>query len=159
MSMDTNQCLANLFLAMGELLAMQGANPHRVRAYRRAAETIFNLPVPIHTIAQRGELQALPSIGKDLAAKIQEFLTTGTIQAYEKLKTPLPPQVREWAKLPGFSEPLVHDLFYRLGITTLDDLERLVRSHLLRTRLRHSGSTQEVLEAIQALRHRHHQPI
>jgi DNA polymerase (family X) len=39
-------------------------------------------------------------------------------------------------------------LYTRLGITTLSDLERLVRSHLLRTVPGFSGSEERLLEAI-----------
>lgn len=148
----TNHTLANLFIAMGELLATQDANPHRIKAYRRAAEIVAGLKEDIAKIAERDELKKLPGIGKDLSAKIQEFLITGTIQAYERQKTPLPQEILSWSSLPGFSEPLVNDLYFRLGIRTLDDLEALARSHLLRTRPGMPQTTEEILATIQALR-------
>jgi len=149
---ETNHTLANLFIAMGELLAVQGANPYRVKAYRRAAETMAALEEDVANIADRDELKKLPGIGKDLSAKIQEFLATGTIQTYEEQKRPLPPEILSWSNLPGFSEPMVNDLYFRLGIRSLDDLEALARSHLLRTRPGMSGTTEEFLAAIQTLR-------
>lgn len=147
-----NTDLANLFLSIGELLKTQGANIYRMQAYRRAADTISALREPIREIATRGELESLPGIGKDLSRKIQEYLETGTIQTYEELKKPLPSEILAWAKLPGFSEPLVNDLYFRLGIRTLDDLEMLTRSHMLRTKPGIAESTDDLLKAIQALR-------
>lgn len=151
-SHDSNNVLANLFLSMAELLKNNGENPYRIRAYQRAADTIANLESPIAELALAGDLQTLPGIGKDLAAKIQEYVETGAIKAYEELTTPLPPAIRQWTVLPGLSDPIVHDLYYRLGIRTLDDLEMLARSHMLRTRPGGSVTTDELLAAIQRLR-------
>lgn len=139
---------------MAELLKRNGENPYRIRAYRRAADTIANLESPIAEVAQAGELRTLPGIGKDLEAKIREFVETGAIKAYEELKTPLPPAIHDWIDLPGFSDPIVHDLYYRLGIRTLDDLETLARSHMLRTRPGVRVTADELLSAIQRLRER-----
>lgn len=149
---DSNHTLANLFLSMAALLKTHGENPYRIRAYQRAADTIANLESPIAELVQAGDLQTLPGIGKDLAAKIQEYVETGAIQAYDERKTPLPPAIRQWSVLPGLSDPIVHDLYYRLGIRTLDDLEILARSHMLRTRPGVSVTANELLMAIQRLR-------
>ncbi len=149
---DSNHTLANLFLSMAELLKTQGENPYRIRAYQRAADTVANLESPVAELIRTGNLRTLPGIGKDLAAKIQEYVETGTVQAYEELKTPLPTDIRQWNVLPGLSDPIVHDLYYRLGIRTLDDLETLARSHMLRTRPGVGVTADELLAAIQRLR-------
>ena len=104
----------------------------------------------IADIASRQALEDIDGIGRDLADKIEEFLRTGTIQAYEALRTPLPEAVKAWTQLPGLSESLVAYLYTRLCITTLTDLEQLVRSHLLRTIPGFSGSEERLLEAITA---------
>ncbi len=148
----SNDTLANLFLSMAELLKNHEDNPYRVRAYQRAADTIANLESSVEELVRTGTLRTLPGIGKDLATKIQEYVETGTIRAYEELKTPLPPAIRQWSALPGLSDPLVHDLYHRLGIRTLDDLETLARSHLLRTRPGVGVTADELLAAIQRLR-------
>jgi DNA polymerase (family X) len=145
-----NQQVAAIFRSIAELLAAQRANPYRIRAYRKAADTIETLEEDLADIASRQALEDLDGIGRDLADKIEEFLRTGTIQAYEALKTPLPEAVKDWAQLPGLSESLVAYLYTRLSITTLTDLERLVRSHLLRTVPGFTGSEERLLEAIAA---------
>jgi DNA polymerase (family 10) len=133
-----NRALATLFSSIAELLETgpsrgSGAGLYRVRAYRRAAETINMLPEDIAAVASRGELRRLAGIGRELAAKIEEFLQTGTISSYEQLRRPLPLEIQVWCGLPGLSESLVQQLYYRWGIRTLPDLEALVRSHLLRS--------------------------
>ena len=146
---NQNQELAGLFHSMAGLLSGRDSNPYRVRAYRKAAESILRLEEDVAKIAKRGDLQSIPGVGKDLSTKIQEYLSSGRIQAYEELKTPLPEEVKVWTTLPGFSEHLVHDLYFRLGIRTLPDLERLVRSHMLRTIPGMEERTEEILTAIQ----------
>ncbi|TAJ29838.1 MAG: histidinol-phosphatase [Nitrospirae bacterium] len=145
-----NKTLAQIFASMADLLAARRANPHRVRAYRRAADSLAALEEDVTRLADRGALQEMPGIGKDLSARIQEFLATGKIQAYEEMKTPLPPKVASWATLPGLSDNVVQHLYARLGIRTLEDLDTLVRSHLLRTLPGVTASEEDLLAAIQA---------
>lgn len=146
-----NQQVATIFRSIGERLAAQRANPYRVRAYRKAADAIEALEEDIADVASRQALRDIDGIGRDLSDKVEEFLRTGTIQAYEALRIPLPDPVKAWAQLPGLSESLVAYLYTRLCITTLTDLEQLVRSHLLRTVPGFSGSEEALLEAITAL--------
>jgi DNA polymerase (family X) len=144
---ENNQRLAVLFRSMADLLSSQRANPYRVRAYRRAADALLAIDEDVATLAERRKLEDIEAIGTDLAKKIEEFLETGTIRAYEELH-PLPTEVRSWATLPGLSESLVAYLYFRLGIRTLPDLDQLIRSHLLRTLPSFSGSEEHLLQAV-----------
>ena len=138
--MDTRVSqLAQLFRAMANLLAVRRANPYRIRAYRKAADSILTISGDLADLAARHQLHAIPGIGRDLSEKIEEFLATGTIRAYE-------------ASLPGLSDALVSYLYFRLNIRTLADLETLVESHLLRTQPGFSGSEDSLLAAIRAQR-------
>jgi DNA polymerase (family 10) len=150
-----NEELAAIFLHLADLLRGQQANPYRIRAYRRAAETLTSLDEDVARIEERGELERIEGIGKDLSQKIREFLRTGAIQSYEALKRPLPPEIRQWASLPGLSETLVQHLYFRLNIRDLDDLAGLVRSHLLRTLPSFGGDEEGLLHAIDTLRAGH----
>lgn len=151
-----NQQIAALFRSIAELLATQRANPFRVRAYRRGADSLLALEEDVAEIAKRKALEDIEGVGKDLAEKIEEFLRTGKIQILETLKTPLPDQVKNWVRLPGLSESLVAYLYSRLNIATLADLEQLVRSHMLRTIPGFSGSEEALLQAIENLRRQAH---
>ncbi len=146
---ENNQQLATIFRSMADLLSAQRANPYRVRAYRRAADALLAIDEDVTALVERQGLEEIDGIGADLAKKIEEFLETGTIRAYEELKTPLPTEVKSWASLPGLSESLVTYLYFRLGIRTLDDLDQITRSHLLRTLPSFSGSEERLLQAIQ----------
>jgi DNA polymerase (family 10) len=50
------------------------------------------------------------------------------------------------------SESIVSYLYHRLGIRTLDDLDQLVRSHLLRTMPGFTGTEDALLDALAAHR-------
>ncbi len=154
---DNNQRLAALFRSMADLLSAQRANPYRVRAYRRAADALLALEEDVAAVAQRQGLEEIDGIGADLSKKIEEFLETGTIRAYEELKTPLPAEVKNWATLPGLSDSLVTYLYFRLGIRTLKDLEQLIQSHLFRTLPSFAGSEERLLQAVQQ-RQQEHEP-
>lgn len=149
---QNNQRIAVLFRSIAELLAAQRANPYRVRAYRRGADSLVALEEDVAEVAKRDGLDEIEGIGKDLSEKIEEFLRTGKIQTLEALKTPLPDEVRDWADLPGLSDSLVAYLYNRLSITSLAALEQLVRSHMLRTVPGFSGSEEKLLHAIENLR-------
>lgn len=139
---------------MADLLGARRANPYRIRAYQRAADAITALPEDIAHVAHRNGLHEIPGIGKDLSDKIREFLTTGSIRAYEELKTPLPEGIASWTTLPGMSESLVSYVYHRLRIESLADLETLVQSHLFRTVPGFTESEDKLLEAIRALRNK-----
>lgn len=149
---ERNGELAALFQSIADSLADQNANPHRVRAYRRAATVLRQLHEDIGEIAARGALQTVPGIGRELSAKIEEFLATGKLPARTTAAPPLPPDVAAWASLPGLSESLVQHLYGRLGIRTLDDLETLVRSHMLRTLPGLALNEEQLLAAIHTRR-------
>lgn len=150
--MKINQELAAIFASMAGLLSARGENPFKVKAFHKAADSLLALSEEVGNVADRGDLRKIPGIGKDLESKIREFLATGRIRTYEELKTPLPETIREWVHLPGFSEPIAHDLFYRLGIRTWEDLEALAQSHLLRTLPGLGARSEEILEAIRSRR-------
>ncbi len=125
-----NAEIAQLFQEMAEMLAFLGENPFRVRAYTQAARTLADLETPIEAIAAQGEeaLQALPSIGPDLAAKIQEYLRTGTLQAHSKLAQQVPAGVLEVLRVPGVGPKTARLLWERLGVDSLEKLQAVLAS-------------------------------
>src|SRR3990170_3315592 len=88
-----NADIAKLFGEIADLLEIRGENVFRIRAYRRAAQNIESYPEDIAAAASRGGLEAIPGIGKDLAGKIQEYLSTGTIAKVTELRGEIPPGV------------------------------------------------------------------
>ena len=129
----TNQEIASVFQNIADRLELEGANPFRIRAYRRAATAIDRLKVPAAHLADQGRLREIPGIGKDLEQKIRELLKTGSIRdPVEKSPDPPVPDAVPF-RLPGLDPKLARLLHRRFHIETLHDLELLARSRLLRT--------------------------
>jgi DNA polymerase/3'-5' exonuclease PolX len=77
-----NFLIAQRLIGMAHELEGQRSNLYRVRAYRRAAETVLNLDRPVEDIvAETGErgLQELPGIGSSLSGKIAHLVQTGDV--------------------------------------------------------------------------------
>ena len=97
-----NAEIAAMFDQMADLLEIQGGNPFRARAYRKAARTIETLPKSAAALIAAGEdLSELPGIGKDLATKIGEIAASGRFKMLQSLKRRLPGELGEMAAVPG----------------------------------------------------------
>ncbi len=119
-----NLDIAAAFDEIADLLSIQGANAFRIRAYRRAAQSIRSLP---HEIAEAGGpavYEALPGIGTDLAGKIAEFVRTGRLAALHKLRRQVPAGLRDLLDLPGLGPARVRALTTALRIKSPADLRR-----------------------------------
>jgi len=150
-----NQEVAEVFAAMADILAIQGGNYHRIMAYRRAAENVATLGRPLEEVWRAGELEAIPGIGKTLAAKIDELMRTGRLGAYEKLKAQVPPGVVEMLQVPDVGPRKAALFWQELGITSIEALERAAREGRLRG-LKGMGAKSEakVLAGVEALKRR-----
>jgi hypothetical protein len=101
-------------------------NVYRVRAYRRAAETVQALERPAaELVAEQGRagLEALPGIGASLAYTIEGLVRTGEFRTLRPEGGHIDPE-RLLTSLPGVGPQLAHLLHERLGISSLEELER-----------------------------------
>jgi DNA polymerase/3'-5' exonuclease PolX len=84
-----NADLTDALERVGDLLETQDADPFRVRAWHRAAQTVRAETRPLARIlaAQgRAGLLALPGIGESLASALEELLHTGRLGMLERLE-------------------------------------------------------------------------
>ncbi|HET6588914.1 MAG TPA: helix-hairpin-helix domain-containing protein [Candidatus Nitrosocosmicus sp.] len=105
------------------------------RAYIKASDLIQNLPINIKQLYEEKGIDGLlqiPSIGKAIATKISEFLNTGTVDYYEKLKLRYPIQIDDFLDLEGIGPKTLRRIFSKINIKTLDELEELARNRELR---------------------------
>ena len=123
-----NAEIAAMFDQAAELLEIEGENPFRVRAYRRAARVIEGLPQSVAGLLSKGEdLSKLPGIGKDLASKIADIVKTAHFETLDALKKKLPGQIGDIAGLPGLGPKRVKLLYDKFKVRTLADLRRIVK--------------------------------
>ncbi|MCW5781950.1 MAG: DNA polymerase/3'-5' exonuclease PolX [Nitrospirales bacterium] len=128
-----NTEIVEMFSRLAELLEIQGANPFRIRAYRKAAQTIEGLPHSVASmLAEGSDLSDLPGIGEDLAAKIQEIVETGHLSLLDQVSSQLPGQLADLAKIPTLGPKRVKMLYDTLGIQDLKGLAKAARSGKIR---------------------------
>jgi len=125
MDTETNQRVAERLREVADLLEAQGANPFRVSAYRKAADTVRSLDRDIETVARDGgeaALRELPGVGSGIASAIREIVTTGRWSQLERLRGSLDAE-HLLATLPGIGPKLAARIHDDLHIDTLEQLE------------------------------------
>jgi DNA polymerase (family 10) len=147
-----NADIAAQFNRMADLLEIEGANPFRVRAYRRAAGTIEDLPESIADMLAAGKkLEELPGIGADLAGKIREICETGRLKALAEVEARTPSTLAALTAIPGLGPKRVQQLHEKLGIETVADLVKAARAGRLRELPRFSAAMEaKLLKEIEA---------
>jgi DNA polymerase (family 10) len=148
----SNREIADIFETIADMLEIKGEIIHRVLSYRRAGETIRELPRDLHAIAAEDALTDIPNIGKTLAEKITEMLDTGKLEFYERLKGEIPVGLVEMMRVNGVG-PKKAKLFWKeLDITSIEAMEAAAKDGKLRD-LPGMGekSEKKILDGIAAL--------
>lgn len=125
MSYGPNEDVARLLDEAGVILAEQGANPFRVRAYHRAADTVRRLAEPVSELLRRegvDGLRQLPAVGETLARAIRDIVAHGRFPMLERLRGESDPEAL-LASVPGIGRRLAARLHDELAIETLEQLE------------------------------------
>jgi len=113
---------------MASRLEARDESVFRVRAYQRAAQTLETLGEDLAAVAARGALTALPGIGRDLAARIEEYLATGRIAQLEALRAQLPAGFLGLLEIRGLGPRTARALWEQAGVDSVERLEALCRS-------------------------------
>lgn len=120
-----NHFVSEKLAEVADLLAGQGADPFRVRAYREAAGFVAGMQGGIREVlATEGTqgLEALPTIGASIAGAIAELLRTGDLGMIRRLRGELDPE-KVLRTVPTIGPRLAESIHEDLGIETLEELE------------------------------------
>ena len=152
--------IAELFEEIGALLELKGENPFRIRAYYNAARMIEGLQEDLGKLIAEDRLTEIKGIGKDLAAKITEMVTTNHLKFYDELKASMPQGLLEMLKIPGFGPKRAKIVYEKLKVDSVEELEAACKAGKIAT-LDGFGekSQQKILEGIALVRQfggRHH---
>lgn len=107
----------------------------RARAYYRAADTIANLSENVADVYDNGGVAALleiPSVGKAIAAKIEEYVKTGKVRHLEELKAKVPINIDELYGIEGIGPRTIKALYDKLQVKDLAGLENAAAEGRLR---------------------------
>jgi DNA polymerase (family X) len=108
----------------------------RARAYYRAADTIANLSENVADVYDNGGVAALleiPSVGKAIAAKIEEYVKTGKVRHLEELKAKVPINIDELYGIEGIGPRTIKALYDKLQVKDLVGLENAAAEGRLQT--------------------------
>jgi len=119
----TQQEIVSILNFIAAALELKGENPFKIKAYRRAAQSISALTTDVASLVEAGELRNIEGIGEAIEKKITELVKTGRLEYYEKLKASVPEGLFELLKVPQLGPKKIKILHEKLGITTLGELE------------------------------------
>ena len=128
-----NTAVAGRLQQIANGLEWPAGNPHRIRAYRTAADTVARLERPVaEALAEggRAELERLPGIGDRLSRLIEQLTLTGHAPT---LEDQVGGAVAVLSSVGGIGPGLAALLNTRLGLNTLEDLESAANDGRLAT--------------------------
>jgi DNA polymerase (family X) len=120
----------------------------KIRSYKRAADMIENLYPEIDEIYDREKISGLlklPSIGKAIALKLEEYITTGRLSYYEDLKKNIPIDVSEFMDLEGIGPKTIMTLYNMLKIRNISELEKAAANGKIRKIAGFSQKREEII--------------
>ncbi|HXM35454.1 MAG TPA: hypothetical protein VN920_09725, partial [Pyrinomonadaceae bacterium] len=114
----------------GLLLELQGGEPFRARAYARAARAVAEMSGDLGVLISENRLTEIKSVGRGLAAQIQQLYNTGRLPLLERLRAELPPGVIELSRV--LSVKKIEQLHQALGITSVAELRAATEAGKIR---------------------------
>jgi DNA polymerase (family X) len=114
--------VAELLDRMAQVSEAAGEDRFKVIAYRRAATIVRNLEEDVEAVWKRGELEEIKYVGNAIAKKIDEYLTTGRLEALEKMERRVPTGTLELMKVPGIGPKTAFKLAKSHHVKSIEDL-------------------------------------
>lgn len=121
-----NQEIAKILSRMADYLEMDDAF-FESRAYAKVARVLESMDQDVADIYQQGGLKAIeqiPSVGKGIAKKIEEYIKVGRIYRYDKLKKQSPVDLEQLISVEGLGPRKIKILYKKLKIRNLKELEK-----------------------------------
>ncbi len=123
-----NDEVADLLDRVGELVEANGEDRFKVIAYHRAATSIRNLDEDVASLWREGKLEEIKFVGAGIAKKIDEFLKTGRLLLLDELTAKVPSGVPALTKVQGIGPRTAYRLSHDLGINSVEELEKALKS-------------------------------
>lgn len=151
----TTRQMIEIFSRIADLLEIKGEVIYKILAYRKAVDSLENLSVDINEAWQAGALTQIPGVGKAIAEKIDEMLSTGKLDFLNRLEQEVPPGLIEVLHVPDVGPKKAALFWKQAGITSLAELEVAAKASKLRA-LPGMGEKSEsrILAGIEALARR-----
>lgn len=122
-----NESAAQAFADIASYLQLKGENPFKVKAYVKASRVLRELEDDLEVLCSQGELRTIPGVGKTIADKLEEFLSTGSISQLDALRDEIPEGLVVISSLPGLGAKKTVQLHKELGVSNLEELQAALR--------------------------------
>lgn len=150
----SNDDVARLLQETADLLELTGGNPHRARAFSRAARSLQNLDTPVSERLRANTLDEVSGIGESMADHIADILRGGSFTLRDELWSAVPPGLMDILQVNGLGTKRTRRLWTELDITSLDELEAAAKNDQITSLDGFGAKTQQnILENVRQLRH------
>ncbi len=122
-----NKELAEIFNRIADALEFQGANVFRVIAYRKAARVLEELTEDVAVLNKQKKLDNLPGIGRAIAEKINEYLTTGKMRKYEEVTKGIPDALLAMLDIQNIGPKTLALAHKKLRVMNLKNLKKAIK--------------------------------
>jgi DNA polymerase (family 10) len=119
--MKSNKEIAKYFQDLGNIMELHKDNPFKIRSYKNAYLTIRKLNAPLSSMTE-AEILEIKGVGKNIANKISEILSTGEMATLNKFKEKTPLGVQEMLQLKGFGAKKIYTVWKDLGAESIGEL-------------------------------------
>jgi DNA polymerase (family X) len=137
-----NDAIEAMLLEYADLQSILFDDPYKPRAYEKAARAVGGYPVDLRGKGL-AEILKVPSVGRSIGEKIQEFLDTGSLAELEALREKIPAGVRELTRIPGLGPKKAMVLYQELGVGSVEELEAAIEDDRVAALPRFGAKTQE----------------
>ena len=111
---------------MADLLEILGQDHFRINSYQRVSRVISDLPQDVEGLWKQGSLDTLPGVGKNTAARIDEYLRTGKITAHQELIEQVPAGLPELLDISGLGPKTIAKVWRELDVTCIAELQNVI---------------------------------
>ena len=118
----TNKEIARTFQKLGDLMELHQENPYKIRSYKNAYIALRKLQQPLSEMTT-DEMRGIKGVGKAIADKIEELLTTGDLAKYREYAEQTPEGVLEMLDIKGFGPKKIRTIWKDMGVETIGELQ------------------------------------
>jgi len=125
--------IIQIFYHMADILESQNIK-WKPLAYRKAARSLELMKEDVETLYKTEGIKGIeqiPGVGEGIAEKIAQYITTGKINEWERLKKTLPPGFYKLLDVPGLGVKKAMIFYKKLKVRSIDELEKAVKNHKL----------------------------
>jgi DNA polymerase (family 10) len=149
----TNKDVSAVLQETADLIELTDGNPHRARAFSRAARSLNDLDEAARARVAAGTLTEVSGIGDAMADHVSKILETGTFDLHDELLNAVPPGLLEVMRVKGLGTKRTRRLWSELDVTSLDDLEHAAETDRITSLDGFGPKTQSnILENVRQLR-------